>query len=85
MAFQAQALNNDNDVEMYGVPPIVTNTPTYRGLKDLAYAPGNVKPKTPEPGLSTKEVTILIPPGKSNRDNNTNKGAGILTLALIVY
>ena len=85
MASQAQASNNDNDVKIHRAPPDVTNTTTHKGLKDLAYVPGNVRPETLEPVPRSKRITILTPPGKGNKDNITSKGTGILTVALLVY
>ena len=69
---------------MYRALPIAINTYTYKGLKDLAYIPGNISPKTPEPA-PTKRTTILTPPDKGNKNNSTSKSAGILTVALLAY
>ena len=85
MASQAQASNNDIDVEMHGALPDVTNTTAYRGLKDSAYVPGNTKPETPEPALKLKRTTTLTSPDKDNKDKNTSKGTGTLTVALLAY
>ena len=84
MASQAQALNNDTNVEIYETLPDVTNTTTYRGLKDSAYVPGN-RPKTPELTPKPKKITILTSPNKGSEDSNTRKGTGILTVALFAY
>ena len=67
---------------MYGALPDVTNTTVYRGLKDLAYVPGN-RPETPELAFKPKRVTTL--PDKGSKDSNTSKGTGTLTVAFFVY
>ena len=85
MAFQAQASNNNIDVKIYEALPGVTNTIAYKGLKDLAYAPGNAKPETPEPTSKNKGVKILTPPGKGNTNSETSAGTGSLTTVLLAY
>ena len=78
-------MNNDIDVEMYGALPDVTNNTARRGLKDLVYVLGNVRPETPEPAPKPKRTTILTSPDKGSKEDNTSKGTGILTVALFVY
>ena len=78
-------MNNDIDVEMYEALPGATNTTAYRGLKDLAYAPGNAKPDTPELTFKNKGVKILTPPGKGNTNSGTSAGTGSLTTVLLAY
>ena len=85
MASQAQALNNDIDVKIREALPGVTNTTIYKGLKDLAYAPGNVKPEIPEPAPKNKGVKILTPPEKDNTNSGTNIKTGSLIAVLLVY
>ena len=85
MASQAQASNNDIDVEMREALPSVTNTTAYRGLKDSAYAPGNAKPKTPELAPKNKGIKILTPPSKNNTNSGNNAGTGSLITTLLAY
>ena len=70
---------------MYGALPDVTNNTARRGLKDSIYAPGNVRPETPEPAPKPKRTTILTSPDKGSKGDNTNKGTGMLTVALLAY
>ena len=85
MASQAQASNNDINVEIHGAPPDVTNTTAYRGLKDSAYAPGNAKPESPEPAPKNKGTRTITPPEKGNANKGTNAETGSLTAALLAY
>ena len=85
MASQAQASNNDINVEMYGTLPNVTNTIAHKGLKDSAYAPGNTKPETPEPAPKNKGVKILSPHEKGNTNSGISIRTGSLTTVLLVY
>ena len=78
-------MNNDINVEIREALPSVTNTTTYKGLKDLAYAPGNAKPEIPEPAPKNKGVKILTLPDKGNTNNGTGTGNGFLTAVLLAY
>ena len=70
---------------MYEPLPDATNTTAYRGLKDLAYAPGNAKLETLKPIPKNKGVKVLTPPEKGNTNNGNGAETGFLTTVLLAY